>query len=208
MGPCPISAMFAAQGADDARNSGGMRLRSGLAKLLMALSLGASLAGCSGLATAPGTASLAIAEAAPEPAPAEAAPPETEPAPVLSYAEVNGPSDDVEALMAYYADAYDVPLSLVRHTAGRESGFNPAARNGPYWGIMQILPATARTMGYDGPREGLLDPDTNLRYAVKYLAGAWLVSGGDAARADRLYRSGYYYDAKRLGLLEETGLRP
>ena len=74
--------------------------------------------------------------------------------------------------------------------------------------MMQILPATAHTMGYEGPKQGLLDPDTNLKYAVKYLAGAYLVSGGDEARADHFYRVGYYYDAKRMGLLEETGLRP
>ena len=36
--------------------------------------------------------------------------------------------------------------------------------------------------------------------------GAWLVSDGNAKRADRLYQTGYYYDAKRKGLLEETGL--
>jgi hypothetical protein len=52
----------------------------------------------------------------------------------------------------------------------------------------------------------LLDADTNLRYAVKYLRGAYLVADGDHRRADRLYQTGYYYDAKRKGLLTETGL--
>ena len=36
---------------------------------------------------------------------------------------------------------------------------------------------------------------------------AWLVSGGDIDRAIGWYARGYYYEAKRLGLLEETGLR-
>lgn len=71
---------------------------------------------------------------------------------------------------------------------------------------MQIKHATARGMGYDGPASGLFDAETNLKYAVKYLRGAWLVAGGNAKRADRLYQSGYYYDAKRKGMLEETGL--
>ena len=66
--------------------------------------------------------------------------------------------------------------------------------------------ATAQSMGYRGPASGLLDAETNLKYAVKYLRGAWLVSGGNAKRADRLYQTGYYYDAKRKGLLEATGL--
>ena len=177
----------------------------------MIAAAGLALAGCSAMSASPGTASLAIAEAAPEATPL--IPPDTladgaVPSSVLSYAETNEPSADVEILMAYYAKAYGVPLSLVRHVAARESGFNPNARNGPYWGMMQILPATARTMGYTGKPEGLLDPDTNLRYGVKYLAGAWLVSGGEPKKADHFYRVGYYYDAKRLGLLEESGLRP
>jgi soluble lytic murein transglycosylase-like protein len=71
---------------------------------------------------------------------------------------------------------------------------------------MQIKHATARGMGYDGPANGLLDAETNLKYAVKYLRGAWLVADGDEGRADRLYQRGYYYDAKRKGLLEATGL--
>ncbi len=184
-------------------------MRTILPRILAVLAFGATLAGCTGLGVATGTASLAIADMAGAPAPVQEATPEgSVPASVLSYAEANGPSDDVEVLMAYYADVYDVPLSLVRRTAARESDFNPKARTGPYWGLMQMLPQTARTMGYTGPREGLLDPDTNLKYAVKYLAGAYLVAGGDEARADWLYRTGYYYEAKRKGLLEETGLRP
>ena len=57
-----------------------------------------------------------------------------------------------------------------------------------------------------GPPKGLLDAETNLKFAVKYLAGAWLVAEGNPDLADRLYQSGYYYHAKRMGLLDETGL--
>jgi soluble lytic murein transglycosylase-like protein len=112
----------------------------------------------------------------------------------------------VDRLIAKYAAHYDVPESLVRKVVERESTFNPAAYSKGHWGLMQIKHATARGMGYDGPAEGLLDPETNLKYAVKYLRGAYLVAGGDARRADRLYQRGYYYDAKRAGLLDETGL--
>jgi soluble lytic murein transglycosylase-like protein len=61
-------------------------------------------------------------------------------------------------------------------------------------------------MGFDGAPGDLLNPDVNLHYAVKYLRGAWLVSGGDQDAAIGWYARGYYYEAKRLGLLEETGL--
>ncbi|SHH95602.1 lytic transglycosylase domain-containing protein [Marivita hallyeonensis] len=100
----------------------------------------------------------------------------------------------------------DVPVSLVQRVVIRESTHRPGARNGPYYGLMQILPETARTMGFRGAPSELLDAETNLKYAVRYLRGAWLVSGGDEAEAVMWYARGYYYEAKRLGLLDETGV--
>lgn len=117
-----------------------------------------------------------------------------------------GPRGEIERLIEKYSALYQVPVDLVRHVVNRESTFNPKAYNRGHWGLMQIKHATARGMGYLGPAAGLFDAETNLKYAVKYLRGAWLVSGGNAKRADQLYQSGYYYDAKRKGLLEATGL--
>ncbi|MBX3598517.1 MAG: lytic transglycosylase domain-containing protein [Rhizobiaceae bacterium] len=119
---------------------------------------------------------------------------------------VDARSPELEHLIKTYAEHYEVPVSLVRRVAKRESTLNPKARNGPYWGLMQISHATARGMGYRGEPSGLLDAETNLKYAVRYLRGALLVAKGDEATADRLYQRGYYYDAKRMGLLEATGL--
>ncbi len=115
-------------------------------------------------------------------------------------------SPELDILIARYASHYAVPERLVRRVVNRESTFNPAARNGPYWGLMQILPQTARTMGHRGPPEELLDAETNLKYAVRYLRGAYLTAGGDEDQAVRFYARGYYYDAKAAGLLDETGL--
>lgn len=115
-------------------------------------------------------------------------------------------SPELDRLMAQYAEHYDIPEELVRRVAKRESTFNPKARNGPYWGLMQIRHDTARGMGYKGGPGGLLDAETNLKYAVRYLRGAWLVAKGNLSVADKLYQRGYYYDAKRAGLLDETGL--
>ncbi|WP_167524413.1 MULTISPECIES: lytic transglycosylase domain-containing protein [unclassified Mesorhizobium] len=117
-----------------------------------------------------------------------------------------GPRAEIERLIEKYSAIYEVPVELVRHVVNRESTFNPKAFNHGHWGLMQIKHATARGMGYDGPASGLFDAETNLKYAVKYLRGAWLVSGGNAKRADMLYQTGYYYDAKRRGMLEATGL--
>ena len=118
-----------------------------------------------------------------------------------------GETPQLRALIRKYAQTYDMPESLLHRVIQRESDYNPRARNGPYFGLMQILPTTARTMGYRGTPTGLLDADTNLRYAGKYLRGAWLVARGSESRAVMWYAKGYYYEAKRLGLLEETGLR-
>jgi soluble lytic murein transglycosylase-like protein len=118
----------------------------------------------------------------------------------------SGPRGEIERLIEKYSAIYEVPVELVRHVVNRESTFNPKAYNHGHWGLMQIKHATARGMGYDGPATGLFDAETNLKFAVKYLRGAWLVSGGNAKRADMLYQTGYYYDAKRKGLLEATGL--
>lgn len=114
---------------------------------------------------------------------------------------------DLDRLIAAYADEHGVPEALVRRVVKRESNFNPAAYNSGNWGLMQIRHGTAKAMGYRGPAKGLLDAETNLTYAVKYLAGAYKVARGNADRAVRLYASGYYYEAKRMGLLEETGLK-
>ena len=107
-----------------------------------------------------------------------------------------------------WADHYELPRSLVHRLAIRESTHRPSARNGPYYGLLQILPATARSMGFRGQPSDLLDADTNLEFALKYLRGAWLLSDGDHATAISWYARGYYYEAKRRGMLAETGLRP
>jgi soluble lytic murein transglycosylase-like protein len=117
-----------------------------------------------------------------------------------------GETMQIRALINHYADLYDLPRSLVHRVVQRESSYNPNARNGPYYGLMQILPQTAATMGHSGPASQLLDPDVNLRFGAKYLRGAWLVSAGDPDAAISWYARGYYYEAKRLGLLKETGL--
>ncbi|MFN3970928.1 MAG: transglycosylase SLT domain-containing protein [Gemmobacter sp.] len=114
---------------------------------------------------------------------------------------------DLRALINRHADLNEVPRSLVHRVIIRESRHRPGARNGPYWGLMQILPQTARTMGFQGRPEELLDAETNLRYAVRYLRGAWLLADGSHDRAMMWYARGYYFEARRRGMLAETGLR-
>jgi len=168
----------------------GARAPHGLIGVALALLLG----GCSSTAF-PGLASIKPRPAQPSVVTAS-----------LDMAPASG-RHDMNGLVSKYAQLYDVPESLVHRVIQRESSYNPKARNGPYYGLMQISYPTAQSMGYRGPAEGLLDADTNLRYAVKYLSGAYLVGGNNQDQAVRNYASGYYYDAKRQGLLEEVGLR-
>ncbi len=114
---------------------------------------------------------------------------------------------ELRAKINRWADHYGLPRGLVHRLAIRESTHRPSARNGPYWGLLQILPQTARTMGFRGANADLLDADTNLKYGLKYLRGAYIVADGDWDASIMWYARGYYYEAKRKGLLVETGLR-
>jgi soluble lytic murein transglycosylase-like protein len=104
---------------------------------------------------------------------------------------------NLDALIARHAAANNLPEDLLRRVIKRESGGNPRVVYKGNYGLMQIKPATARAMGYRGSAAGLLDADTNMTYAVKYLAGAYRVAGGNANRAVHYYAAGYYYAAKR-----------
>jgi len=98
----------------------------------------------------------------------------------------------LDAMIARHAAANGLPVSLVHRVVTRESGYNPRAHNRGALGLMQIKYATARGVGYTGSAAGLLDPETNLTYAVRYLAGAYRAAGGNAGRAVGLYASGYH----------------
>jgi soluble lytic murein transglycosylase-like protein len=118
-----------------------------------------------------------------------------------------GPSSQLIAMIETAASENGVPAVLLHRIIKRESNYNAQAYHGGHWGLMQIKYETARSMGYRGPAVGLLNPETNLRFGGRYLAGAYLVSGGNVERAVELYARGYYYEAKRKGLLEAMRLR-
>ena len=106
-----------------------------------------------------------------------------------------------EEMVARHAQANGVPLALVHRVIVRESRYNASrVGRGGTIGLMQIKLATARSLGYTGDAAGLRDPNTNLTYAVKYLAGAYRAANGDHNRAVHYYAAGYYYVAKRQRL--------
>ena len=111
-------------------------------------------------------------------------------------------SAELDAMIIRAAQAHGVPERLVRRVVMRESRYNPRARNRSFWGLMQISYPTARSMGFKGSPEQLLNPLTNLTYAVPYLANAFVIAGKREDAAVRLYASGYYASAKSRGLLQ------
>ncbi|MEH2488058.1 lytic transglycosylase domain-containing protein [Bradyrhizobium sp. AZCC 2230] len=104
---------------------------------------------------------------------------------------------DYAEMVAMHARANGVPEALVHRVIMRESRYQPGlVGRGGAIGMMQIKLATARGLGYTGDAAGLRDPNTNLTYAVKYLAGAYHAANGDHDRAVRYFAGGYYYVAK------------
>jgi soluble lytic murein transglycosylase-like protein len=119
----------------------------------------------------------------------------------LSQTEANS---NLDAMVARYAAENDVPEELIRRVIKRESRGNPRVVSAGNYGLMQIKPATARGLGYTGSAAGLLDPETNMTYAVKYLAGAYRVARGNSDLAVHYYAAGYYYAAKGRHMLDTT----
>src|SRR5579862_8901014 len=114
-------------------------------------------------------------------------------------------STPLDGMAASQASANGVPASLVERVIKRESGGNPRAVSRGNYGLMQIRLGTARAMGFSGSAAELLDPQVNMTYAVKYLAGAYRAAGGNESRAVALYARGYYYEAKAQGFSPYTG---
>ena len=118
-----------------------------------------------------------------------------------------GETPEMRGLIRQYAQVHGIPETLLHRVIQRESDYRANARNGPYYGLMQILPETARTMGFRGDPAELLDAETNLMWAGRYLRGAWIVADGDIDEAVMWYARGYYYEARDRCLLVATGLR-
>ncbi len=101
------------------------------------------------------------------------------------------------ALISEYAREYGVPVALAHAVVQVESNFRPTVKGSAgEIGLMQIKPATARLMGYKGPDYGLYDPETNIRYGMKYLAAAHDLGDGKVCGTILKYNAGH--GAKRM----------
>ena len=109
-----------------------------------------------------------------------------------------------------------VPAALADAVAMVETGYhvNAVGTSGEI-GMMQIMPATARQLGFAGTLAALFQPATNIHLGVAYLARAWAISGGNVCRALMKYRAGLgeemmsplsvTYCARAMTWLDATG---
>jgi soluble lytic murein transglycosylase-like protein len=96
------------------------------------------------------------------------------------------------ALIAKEAAQQGLAPEIAEAVMAVESGFNPGAIGGAgEIGLMQILPSTARMLGFTGSLSDLAIPENNIHFGVTYLAQAWRRAGGDLCTAVMKYRAGH-----------------
>lgn len=85
-------------------------------------------------------------------------------------------SAQIPQLIANAASQYGVPSTIAMEVAIQESGLNPnAVSSAGAMGVMQLMPATAASLGVTNP----YDPTQNINAGVRYLSqlysqfGAW-----------------------------------
>lgn len=107
------------------------------------------------------------------------------------------PAERYKAMVDRYASENGVAPELAHAVVTVESNYKPYSlgRAGEV-GLMQIKPATAKLMGYDGTRAGLFDPETNIKYGMKYLAKAQKLGDGTTCGTILKYNAGH--GAKRM----------
>jgi soluble lytic murein transglycosylase-like protein len=106
-----------------------------------------------------------------------------------------GPSDKGSgywAIVKREAQAADIPLDLIDAVMSVESGYNAGAigADGEV-GLMQVMPGTARMLGFAGTTAELATPESNIRYGAMYLAGAWRLAEQDICTTVMKYRAGH-----------------
>lgn len=99
---------------------------------------------------------------------------------------------DILAIIEREARRAGVPAEVAEAVTHTESGFNRdvIGADGEI-GLMQVMPPTARMMGFSGTLAELAVPETNIRLGVTYLAQAWRLAGADLCTAVMKYRAGH-----------------
>ncbi|MFC3325155.1 lytic transglycosylase domain-containing protein [Mesorhizobium cantuariense] len=97
-----------------------------------------------------------------------------------------------KAFASCQASIYGLEPMLAHAVIEIESGFDPGAQGADgEVGLMQVMPATARMLGFRGSLDDLSAPATNIALGVKYLAQANRLAAGDLCTTVMKYRAGH-----------------
>ncbi len=114
--------------------------------------------------------------------------------PMVAPAPINAanPRALYRALIEREVRHSSLPADVAEAVMGVESGYNPAVigADGEI-GLMQVMPPTARMLGFTGSMAEFAAPEINIKYGVMYLSQAWAKAGGDLCTALMKYRAGH-----------------
>ncbi|QND68620.1 lytic transglycosylase domain-containing protein [Mesorhizobium loti] len=97
-----------------------------------------------------------------------------------------------KAFASCQASIYGLEPMLAHAVMEIESGFDPGVQGADgEVGLMQVMPATARMLGFRGSLDDLSAPATNIALGVKYLAQANRLAAGDLCTTVMKYRAGH-----------------
>lgn len=106
---------------------------------------------------------------------------------VLTAAYQAGGGENYENYFQAASEAYQVPVNLLKAVAKAESDFNPkAVSHCGAQGVMQLMPATARSLGVTDA----FDPAQNIMGGAKYIRQMLDRFDGDVSKALAAYNAG------------------
>lgn len=86
-------------------------------------------------------------------------------------------------------------LAICIHETGLQNVVVPNDHGTPTYGVCQIKSGTARDLGYEGEDKGLMDPQTNVKYAAMYLKKQLKRYQGNVNKAISAYNAGSFKES-------------
>ncbi len=117
--------------------------------------------------------------------------------PSVTETQTISSEQSMDAIFAEAAELYGVPLNLLKAMGKAESGFNPnAVSPAGAQGVMQLMPATAESLGVEDP----FDARSNIMGGAKYISQKLKQYNGNIDLALAAYNAGSGNVAKYGGV--------